>query len=157
MASDKRENDLISTSRFNLKKTIPRNARYSSFRFKCYSGRGLTRDEPTAMTDSEAKLDRQMRKGLLGLAALSALAGSPQHGYALAQSLHAVFGASIPEGTLYPLLSGFEAEGWVGTEWDTSRPGPARKVYKITESGREALQRLGTRFAHLADAIQEGF
>lgn len=108
------------------------------------------------MTEGEAKLDRQMRKGLLGLAALSALAGVPQHGYALAQSLQAVFGASVPEGTLYPLLSGFEEEGWVATHWDTARPGPARKVYQITESGRETLHRLGDRFRMLADAIKEG-
>lgn len=98
-----------------------------------------------------------MRKGLLGVAALSALANAPQHGYALAQTLHALFGASVPEGTLYPLLSGFEEEGWVGTEWDTTRPGPARKVYRITQSGREALQRFRARFELLAGAIKEGF
>ena len=140
----------------NLRATIPRKQRYSSFRFKCYALFGSDGPKWGGMADAEAKLDRQMRKGLLGLAALSALAGTAQHGYALAQSLHAVFGASVPEGTLYPLLSGFEEAGWVATEWDTSRPGPARKVYRITDSGREALQRLGARFDVLAGAIQEG-
>lgn len=108
------------------------------------------------MTEGEAKLDRQMRKGLLGLAALSALSDAPQHGYALAQTLHAVFGASVPEGTLYPLLASFEEEGWVGTEWDTSRPGPARKIYRLTSGGRETLRRLGARFEALSGAIREG-
>lgn len=109
------------------------------------------------MTTGEAKLDRQMRKGLLGVAALSALSGAPQHGYGLAQTLHAVFGASVPEGTLYPLLAGFEADGWVLTEWDTTRPGPARKVYRLTPEGRAALQRLMTRLQALSEAVREGF
>jgi len=103
----------------------------------------------------EARLDRQMRKGLLGLAALGALSREPMHGYALAQALKAVTGASVAEGTLYPLLAGFEADGWVATDWDTSRPGPARKVYTVTPEGQAALSRLAARFDHLTAAVQE--
>ena len=106
-------------------------------------------------TPGETRLDRQMRKGLLGLAALGALARAPMHGYALAQSLKDVTGASVAEGTLYPLLAGFEADGWVATRWDTDRPGPARKVYTVTPDGRAALARLAARFYDLSDAVRE--
>jgi PadR family transcriptional regulator PadR len=108
-----------------------------------------------SLEPGEARLDRQMRKGLLGLAALGALSREPMHGYALAQALKAVTGAAVAEGTLYPLLAGFEADGWVATRWDTSRPGPARKVYTVTDDGGAALARLAARFDHLATAVQE--
>lgn len=104
---------------------------------------------------AEDRLDRQMRKGLIGLAALGALARQPMHGYALAQALKAVTGASVAEGTLYPLLAGFEADGWVETAWDTTRPGPARKTYTVTDEGRSALSRLAAGFDDLISAVQE--
>lgn len=103
-----------------------------------------------------ARLDRQMRKGVLGVAALGALAHAPLHGYALAQEVKDVTGTAIPEGTLYPLLASFEAAGWVKTRWDTSKPGPARKVYSVTPQGVEALSALAARFKSLTQAVQKG-
>ena len=101
------------------------------------------------------RTERQMRKGLLGLAALSALSRKAMHGYALAQAVKAVTGASVAEGTLYPLLAGFENDGWVKTDWDTSRPGPARKVYTVTPKGHAALDALAKQFKTLSAAVQE--
>jgi PadR family transcriptional regulator PadR len=126
---------------------------YVNIRLSCY-GLGMDDGDHSASA-GEARLDRQMRKGLLGLAALGALAREPMHGYALAQALKAVTGASVAEGTLYPLLAGYEADGWVATDWDTSRPGPARKVYTVTDDGRMALARLAARFTALTSAVQE--
>ncbi len=101
------------------------------------------------------RTERQMRKGLLGLAALSALSREAMHGYALAQAVKRVTGASVAEGTLYPLLAGFEKDGWVETSWDTSRPGPARKVYTVTAQGEAALAHLAAEFKALSNAVQE--
>jgi PadR family transcriptional regulator PadR len=86
-----------------------------------------------------ARIERQMRKGVLGVAALAALSAAPAHGYGLAQRLKPVLGGTVPEGTLYPLLASFEAAGWIRHDWDTSQPGPARKIHSLTPDGAAAF------------------
>lgn len=98
------------------------------------------------MSDAEARLEKLMRKGFLPLAILSVLSRQTLHGYGLAQQVKPVLGGSIAEGTLYPLLASFEAEGWVVAQWDTSRPGPARKQYTLTPEGNRVQKRLHERF-----------
>lgn len=102
------------------------------------------------------RVERQLRKGVMGLAALNALGRTPLHGYALAQAVKAVIGANVAEGTLYPLLGQFEADGWVEANWDTTRAGPARKVYTLTDRGRGALTALNAGFDTLISAMKEG-
>jgi len=45
------------------------------------------------------------------------------------------------EGTRYPVLRVLEADGAVVGEWETADGGPARKVYRITDAGREERAR----------------
>jgi len=71
------------------------------------------------------------------------VAEKPSHGYELASRL-SEFGILIngvgQMGNLYRLLSQLESLGLVAVDWDTSNPGPARKVYKITRGGLNVLQ-----------------
>lgn len=97
--------------------------------------------------------ERRIGKGVLPLLVLKLLSQQPLHGYALAQAVKASAGIAIPEGTLYPLLAGFEANDWISPGWDTEGPGPARKVYNITPSGHAALKSLTDRFDALAAEI----
>jgi len=47
----------------------------------------------------------------------------------------------VPDvGSFYRLLRGLEADGAVYSRWDTTRAGPARRVYGLTETGREQLE-----------------
>jgi PadR family transcriptional regulator, regulatory protein PadR len=54
-----------------------------------------------------------------------------------------------PSGTVYPLLDRLERAGWAVSTWDDDvmRPGPRRRVYRLTPEGaqaaREALARRG--------------
>ncbi|CAN5594140.1 poly-beta-hydroxybutyrate-responsive repressor [soil metagenome] len=48
------------------------------------------------------------------------------------------FGAMNP-GTLYRTLRQMEKDGVVESSWETSRGGPARRMYSITDSGRTYL------------------
>jgi PadR family transcriptional regulator PadR len=43
-----------------------------------------------------------------------------------------------PTGTVYPLLERLEAERFVASSWDDDegRPGPRRRLYSLTDSGR---------------------
>lgn len=39
-------------------------------------------------------------------------------------------------GTVYPVLSRLEGDGWVTTHWDeTDRAGPRRRMYRLTSPG----------------------
>ena len=44
-----------------------------------------------------------------------------------------------PAGTVYPILERLERAGWVESCWedDTSRSGPRRRYYELTDDGRQ--------------------
>ena len=64
------------------------------------------------------------------------------HGYQIAQEAEgmAVTHAGLDSGIIYRTLRSLEAAGRVASRWDTSGPGPARRVYVLTESGMEHLR-----------------
>jgi len=63
------------------------------------------------------------------------------HGYELAEALNP-FGfehAPADVSTIYRLLRDLEDRGLVGSRWDTSNTGAARRVYHTTEEGNRYL------------------
>lgn len=63
------------------------------------------------------------------------------HGYELLDGLKS-FGFDqnpVDLSTVYRVLRGLEEQGLVGSHWDTENPGPARRLYKITEEGDRYL------------------
>lgn len=84
--------------------------------------------------------EKRWRKAVLPFAVLAVLRESPKHGYALATALRDLLGAAAPEGTLYPLLNGFERDGLTVAEWTIQETGPARKTYALTDKGRAMLE-----------------
>jgi PadR family transcriptional regulator PadR len=61
------------------------------------------------------------------------------YGYELMERA-AVFGfEAINPGTLYRTLRQMEKEGLCKSKWETSRGGPARRVYSITDAGEAYL------------------
>lgn len=78
-------------------------------------------------------------RGVLDAAILAVLAGEPAHGYAIGQSLQARGFGRITGGGLYPVLARLEEAGHLAFDWDPGDSGPARKVYRLTSDGREAL------------------
>jgi poly-beta-hydroxybutyrate-responsive repressor len=80
-------------------------------------------------------------RGFIQPRLLLLLAQKPTHGYELMDALRSVQGdenLSDP-GLLYRTLRQFEQDGLVTSSWDTDGHGPARRVYQITDSGREYL------------------
>jgi PadR family transcriptional regulator, regulatory protein PadR len=70
---------------------------------------------------------------------LHLLSERESYGYELVQRLHEVGLTGILEGTVYPALARLEREGRVSTRLVASNAGPARKYYRPTVAGREAL------------------
>ena len=68
------------------------------------------------------------------------LRDSPGHGYELLEQLEALMpNERIDMGNLYRILRSLEREGLVSSTWDDNAPGPAKRIYVITQSGRRVL------------------
>src|SRR6185295_13348427 len=94
---------------------------------------------PPAAPLPDDKLEQELRRGVIVLAALSQLRGW-QYGYSLRQGL-AARGMAIEEGTLYPLLRRLEGQGLLMSEWRIE-DGPPRRYYKLSPAGRALYERL---------------
>ncbi len=81
----------------------------------------------------------QVRKGVLELCILNALAEQERYGYDLVKTLVTVPGLGVTEGTLYPLLSRLRVAGLLSTRLEESTQGPARKYYSLTKEGRKIM------------------
>ncbi len=100
--------------------------------------------------DALAKLELELRRGVVVLATLSQL-GAPRYGYELRQAL-AEKGLPIEEGTLYPLLRRLEAQGLLKSEWRIE-DGPPRRYYSLNGDGRKLFRRLTESWQGLNEAM----
>lgn len=82
----------------------------------------------------------QVRKGLLELCILNALADEERYGYDLVKTLVEVHGLGVTEGTIYPLLSRLRVAGLISSRLEESSSGPARKYYSLTRDGKKAME-----------------
>jgi PadR family transcriptional regulator PadR len=83
--------------------------------------------------------DPQLLKGVLSLLLLQLLAEEESYGYEVVQRLHEIGLSDILEGTVYPALARLEREAKVRTRLVSSHAGPARKYYRPTKAGYDAL------------------
>lgn len=85
----------------------------------------------------------QLRGHLEGLI-LAALERSAAHGWDIWRQLEAASGGALAlkEGSLYPALYRLEQQGLIAARWEAAtaeRPGPRRRVYRLTAKGRRRL------------------
>ena len=74
-------------------------------------------------------------------AILLLLSEKSSHGYELTER-YSKLGftlASSDPGAIYRTLRLLESEGFIKSKWETTEPGPAKKIYSITEDGSEML------------------
>lgn len=62
------------------------------------------------------------------------------YGLDLLDRLQAFGFAAMNPGSLYRLLRQMEKDGMVSSSWDTSKAGPARRMYTLTEAGEAYLK-----------------
>ena len=75
-------------------------------------------------------------------ALLLLLREAPAHGYELLERLSELLGDErIDMGNLYRALRALEEDGVVRSDWDADAPGPAKRIYELTDEGRELLDR----------------
>jgi PadR family transcriptional regulator PadR len=100
-------------------------------------------------------LEAGLRKGSVKALILSLLQEQPMYGYQLGKALQRRSKGyfEFKEGTLYPALHRMEQQGLLRGEWQVVNEGPSRKVYHLTDKGREELARSQSEWATFADRL----
>ena len=71
---------------------------------------------------------------------LAMLNGWSAYGYELAQRLEEAGFGNYNKGSIYRILRQMEESGLVSSTWDTSKDGPARRIYDLTDTGSMFLK-----------------
>jgi len=112
---------------------------------------------------SDRKFQKDLNAGISALVLLSVLsrAAEPMYGYQIARLIEEGREEvpSIKQGTLYPVLRSLESSGLLESEVEPSISGPPRRYYRITEDGRNTLERwrkIWNQTKTLVDTVAEG-
>lgn len=97
--------------------------------------------------------DPQLLKGALGLILLRLLADGESYGYELATRVHELGLLEVADGSIYPALTRLEREGRLASRLVASTSGPARKYYRLTPTGRDALAAGRRAWLSLAEVV----
>lgn len=99
------------------------------------------------------QLSRMIEPAILYLLA----SGAAAHGYDLAAAANQL-GLSemeIDAGAVYRCLRQLEAAGCAVSTWDTAGAGPARRIYQLTDAGRQRLDAWTHVIAQRTQAMQQ--
>ncbi|MFC1861216.1 PadR family transcriptional regulator [Chloroflexota bacterium] len=111
----------------------------------------------------DRKFQKDLNAGIAALVLLSVLsrAAEPMYGYQIARLIEEGREEvpTIKQGTLYPVLRSLESSGLLESEVEPSISGPPRRYYRITEDGRNTLERwlkIWNLTKTLVDTVAEG-
>ncbi len=96
----------------------------------------------------------QVRKGILELCILTLLSREEMYGYELVKAVVSQPGLQVAEGSIYPLLSRLKKQSFVESYLKESDSGPARKYYKITNSGEIQAKAMQSYFSSLVGGYE---
>jgi PadR family transcriptional regulator, regulatory protein PadR len=85
------------------------------------------------------ELVQRIIKHLLDIQLLRMVQVQPTWGYKIKKKVESNFNIKLRHGALYPMLNSLEKKGFLKSQKETKK-GRARKIYAITEKGKEYLQ-----------------
>jgi PadR family transcriptional regulator PadR len=91
--------------------------------------------------DKKPGLRQGKRERYIQASILLGLYGNPSYGYELIRNIQR-FGfveGQAPPGMIYRHLRQLEEIGLVSSEWNTESAGPAKRMYALTDEGKETL------------------
>ena len=111
--------------------------------------------DPVTRGDERRSIERELKRGSLELIVLHLLSPGEAYGYEIASKLAGQTNGAleVTDGTLYPVLYRLERAGYVAVRWETPERGVPRKYYRLTDEGREELQRLRDEWTTFAKAM----
>jgi transcriptional regulator len=86
---------------------------------------------------------------------LQVLRWGPQHGYGISQAIRSRSGEvlQVETGSLYPALHRLEKQGWIKSEWRTSKHNQRARYYQLSAAGKKQLVNEANRWSQLSAAI----
>ena len=105
--------------------------------------------------EDKRSIERELKRGSLELIVLHLLASGEAYGYEIVSKLTAETNGAleVTDGTLYPVLYRLERAGSVTVRWETPERGVPRKYYRLTDTGRDELERLTHEWTTFAKAM----
>ena len=100
--------------------------------------------------------DTQLMKGILEGCVLGIIAKGETYGYEILAQLSEFGFDELGEGTLYPVLTRLDKNGYISCRKAKSPLGPVRKYYSVTEQGMKRLDEFKHNYQKItqsADAI----
>ena len=85
-------------------------------------------------------MNKQFRKGVLEICVLALISKKDMYGYEIVQNISKVI--NVNEGTIYPILRRLTKDEYFESYILESSEGPARKYYKITNLGKDYLDKM---------------
>jgi PadR family transcriptional regulator PadR len=95
-------------------------------------------------------------QGTLEMLVLRTLdAREPMHGFAILDWIRDTTDEElvVEDGALYPALRRMEKRGWLDSDWGVSEKGRRARYYRLTSSGRTALERENARWESYVAAV----
>lgn len=96
-------------------------------------------------------MNSQLKRGTLELCVLSTLDGGDCYGYELVNKISQCM--HVTEGTIYPLMKRLKESDTIDSYIVESSEGPPRKYYKLTDTGKEELERLKNEWFEFVDSV----
>ena len=109
----------------------------------------MRRMEPGATSNGLS----QLRRGAVEYCVLALLRDGDRYGFDLVRELSETGGLVTSEGTIYPLLTRLRRDEYVTTFWRESDSGPPRRYYRLTDTGRAALDAFTTDWVRFRDSV----
>ncbi|HZH97425.1 MAG TPA: PadR family transcriptional regulator [Fimbriimonadaceae bacterium] len=93
-------------------------------------------------------------RGDMNALILGALAEGPLHGYEIVRKIRNSGGApKLSEGQIYPYLHKLEEAGYLEANWHTDTGAAPRRVYELTPSGRQELEKQRKEWKRFSESI----
>jgi DNA-binding PadR family transcriptional regulator len=88
---------------------------------------------------------------------LSILLSGESYGYQIIQKVKELSGGKLEwsDGMLYPVLHRLEKDGFIRSQWKMSSGGRLRKYYKLTDKGREELEKERRQWLSVHEALSK--
>ena len=99
--------------------------------------------------------DTQLMKGILEGCVLAVIAKGETYGYEILTDMDKVGFDELGEGTLYPVLTRLDKNGYISCRKAKSPLGPIRKYYTITDTGEKRLKAFKENYKKIADSTNK--
>lgn len=99
--------------------------------------------------------DTQLMKGILEGCVLGIIEKGETYGYEILSVLEKYGFDELSEGTLYPVLTRLDKNGYISCRKAKSPLGPIRKYYSITEKGSNRLEEFKNNYQKIVKSANE--